>query len=68
MANLTKNAISVTLRDRVKLTKIWDHKGYKSEIRNIFKNSKSPLKFSKMSLRKLQQLNISSVTSLKGGT
>ena len=30
MAAFTKNAISVTLRDRVKHTKIWDHKGYKS--------------------------------------
>ena len=40
MAVLTKNAISVTVRDRVKRTKIWDHKGYRRQIRNIFKNSK----------------------------
>ena len=40
MAALTKNAISVTVRDRAKWTKIWDHKGYKSEITNILKNSK----------------------------
>ena len=37
MATLTKNAISVTVRDRAKRTKIWDHKGYKSQITNIFK-------------------------------
>ena len=40
MAALTKNAISVTARDRAKRTKIWDHKANKSQIRNIFKNSK----------------------------
>ena len=40
MAALTKNAIPVTGRDRAKGTKIWDHKGYKSLITNIFKNSK----------------------------
>ena len=40
MAALTKNAISETGRDRAKRTKIWDHKGYKSQIRTIFKNSK----------------------------
>ena len=28
MAALTKNVISVTVRDRAKGTKIWDHKGY----------------------------------------
>ena len=28
MAALTKNAILVTVRDRAKQTKIWDHKGY----------------------------------------
>ena len=32
MAALTKNAISVTGRDRAKWTKIWDHKGYKSQM------------------------------------
>ena len=37
MAALTNNAISVTGRDRAKRTKIWDHKGYKSQIRSIFK-------------------------------
>ena len=40
MAALTKNAISVTVRDRAKRTKIWDHKGYRRQITNIFKNSK----------------------------
>ena len=40
MAVLTKNAISVMGRARVKRTKIWDHKGYNSQITNIFKNSK----------------------------
>ena len=39
MAALTKNAISLTVRDRAKRTKIWDNKGYKSLITNIFKNS-----------------------------
>ena len=47
MAALTKNAISVTGRDRAKPTKIWDHKGYKGQIRNIFKNSKFYKKNSK---------------------
>ena len=32
MAALTKNAISVTVRDRAKRTKIWDHKGYMNQI------------------------------------
>ena len=36
MAALTKNAISETVRDRAKRTKIWDHKGYKSQLRQIF--------------------------------
>ena len=40
MASLTENAILVTIRDRAKPTKIWDNKGYKSQITNIFKNSK----------------------------
>ena len=40
MAALTKNAISLTVRDRAKQTKIVDHKSYKSLITNIFKNSK----------------------------
>ena len=35
MAALTKNAILVTVTDRAKRTKIWDHKGYKSQITNI---------------------------------
>ena len=47
MAALTKNAISVTVRDRAKWTKIWDHKGYKSQITNILKNSKFYKKKSK---------------------
>ena len=47
MAALTKNAISVTVRDRAKRAKIWDHKGYKSQITNIFKNSKFYKKNSK---------------------
>ena len=40
MAALTKNAISVMVRDRTKRTTIWNHKGYNSQITNIFKNSK----------------------------
>ena len=40
MAALSKNAISVTVRDRTKRTKIWDLKGYDNQITNIFKNSK----------------------------
>ena len=40
MAVLTKNAISVAGRDRAKRTIIWDHNGNKSQIRNVFKNSK----------------------------
>ena len=40
MAALTKNAISLTERDRAKRTKIWDIKGYNSQITNIFNNSK----------------------------
>ena len=40
MAALTKNAISVTVRDGAKRTKIWDHQGYKSLITNIFKKFK----------------------------
>ena len=47
MAALTKNAFSVTVKDRVKQTKIWDHKGYKSLTTNIFKNSKFYKKISK---------------------
>ena len=39
-AALTKNAISVIVRDRAKRTKIWDCKGYRSQITDIFKNSK----------------------------
>ena len=40
MAALTKNAIPVTVRDRAKWTKIWDHKGYRTHITDILKNSK----------------------------
>ena len=40
MVALTKNDISVTVRDRAKRTQIKDHKGYKGPITNIFKNSK----------------------------
>ena len=50
MAALTKNAISVTVRDRAKWTKIWDHKAYKSQITNIFKNLKFYKKKSKWPL------------------
>ena len=39
MAALTKNSYSVTVRD-IATDKIWDHKGYKSQITNIFINSK----------------------------
>ena len=37
MAALTNNGISVTGSDKAKRTKIWDHKGYRSQIRSIFK-------------------------------
>ena len=47
MAALTKNDILVMGTDRAKRTKIWDHKGYKSQITNIFKNSKFSKKNSK---------------------
>ena len=47
MADFTKNAISVSVRDRAKRTKIWDRKFYKSQITNIFKNSKFYKKNSK---------------------
>ena len=47
MAALLENAISVTVRGRVKRTKIWDHKDYKNQISNIFKNSKFYKKKSK---------------------
>ena len=40
MAALTKNAFSVMGRDRGKRTKISVHKGYNSQITNIFKNIK----------------------------
>ena len=40
MAALTKNAILVMVRDTAKRTKILDHKGYNSQITNIFQNSK----------------------------
>ena len=41
MGALTKNAISVKVRDRATQTTIWDQKGYKTPITNnyIFKNS-----------------------------
>ena len=45
MAALTKNAIKVTVRDRdrdrVKRTKIWEHKGYKSLLPTCLWNSVS---------------------------
>ena len=47
MAALIKNAISVTVKDGAKRFKIWDLKGYKSQITNIFKNSKFYKKNSK---------------------
>ena len=37
MAALTKNAILVMVRDTAKRTRILDHKGYNSQITNIFK-------------------------------
>ena len=40
MSALNKNAISVTMRDRAKRTKILDHKDYKRQVANIFKNYK----------------------------
>ena len=45
MADLTKNAISVTVRDRAKQTKILDHEGLLES--NIFENSKYYQKKSK---------------------
>ena len=47
MAALTENAISITLRERAKWTKMWDYKPYKSQITNIFKNSEFYQKKSK---------------------
>ena len=47
MADLTKNAISVTVRDRAKLTKICYCRCYNSQITNTFKNSKFYKKKSK---------------------
>ena len=47
MSALSKNAISVTVIDRAKQTKIWDHKGNKTQLTNIFKNSKFYKKKSK---------------------
>ena len=38
MAYLTKNAISETVRERAKQTKMWDHKGW-SQITIFLKNS-----------------------------
>ena len=52
MAALTKNGILVKVRDRAKRTKIWDHKGCKSQIRNIFKNSNFYKKFKMAALTK----------------
>ena len=40
MVSLTENAFLVMVSDRAKQTKIWDNKGFKSKITNIFKNSK----------------------------
>ena len=40
MADLTKNVISVMVKDRAKRTKMWDHKGENCQITKIFKNSK----------------------------
>ena len=50
MAALTKNAISVMVRDRAKRTKIWDHKGDKNLITNLFKKSKFDKKKIKMAV------------------
>ena len=41
MADLTKNAILVTVRDRAKWTKIWDQKPQESQITNIFKKNQN---------------------------
>ena len=41
----TKNGISETVRDRVKRTKIWDHKGLKSQMTKSFQNFKFYEKF-----------------------
>ena len=47
MAALPENAISVKVRGRAKWTNIWDHKDYKSQMTNIFKDSKFYKKKSK---------------------
>ena len=57
MAALTKHAISVTVRDRAKRTKSWDHKGYKSQIRNIFKKRLIKAKYTWRSLVNFNFLN-----------
>ena len=48
MFTLTKNSISVTVRDRAKRTKIWDNKGFKSQkfkkIQNLIKKIKMVFK------------------------
>ena len=38
MSDLTKSAILVMVRDRVKWTKIWDHNRQNYKKTNIFKN------------------------------
>ena len=40
MADQTKSAALVTVRDRAKKTKIWDRNGQNCQITNIFKNIK----------------------------
>ena len=51
-ADLTKNGILVTVRDRAKHTKIWDHKSKEIQITKIFKNSKFYEKFKMSELTK----------------
>ena len=45
MAALTKNTISITVRDKAKHTKIWDRKGYKSQITNMNDKTLNMVKF-----------------------
>ena len=72
MADLTKNAISLTVRDRAKRTKTWDHKGYKSQItkRVILLFNPNSVVFLDMEalLRKLYKLLAYSITFFFGET
>ena len=60
MADLTKNAISETVRERAKQTEIWDHMGNKSHIfiipQTSFQKTKSEETLLKFSILKTQRL------------